>query len=301
MLLTRLRLLQITALCRIANDVRAGEQHERPLPPLSELQRDEMQSFPPPMIGADHIKEGMQSIPDLFTNARDSDGGELRTQGLSDSSSSSFPNDDAKKDMRMSTFFDLQKVLKYCLSMGKKKTHHPFLRLEDVLLHTEVQNVDLVDQMVDSSQNRLEVRLNLNIKPKRTPRAAVVFVDGDELSAVAVDDMCTTLNLIKSACTMYIIRHSESIPLSSVDHISPNKVPTFLTIEKKAHELRLRNPGILQDIIYMCSGRQYTKYEEHVARLNEFPDADVYVCCPSRIEIVQPKRIIPFRPDPTTS
>ncbi|CCW64503.1 unnamed protein product [Phytomonas sp. EM1] len=300
---TLVRLIQATALRRIANRIGETEQHwmqtiaqripssGMTLPQLQALLEDEMPSFSPSILGANTLKEALQSMPDLLTIDRDSDGKEVVKRCVPGSYSKS------STTMDLSNFFDLQKVYKYCESVHRKNSQNPFIRLDDVLLRTGVKNVNIVDHILDPSQKRLKVKMSLKIKPKRPPRAAIVFVDGDELPAVAVDGMCSALNLIKPECTMHIIRRQASLPLSNVDEISPDEVPTFLTIEKKAHELRLRNPGVLKDIIYMCSAKQYEKYAQHVARLNEFPDADVYVCCPSRIEIVQRKRFIPFHPD----
>lgn len=195
------------------------------------------------------------------------------------------------------TLEELRAVERYCARVGGRRGNGgpaPFIPLEEALIGSGVDSPAVVERVVAGESSLLEVRVGLSLRARRAPRAAHVFVDGDELPAVAVDDMCTQLALIKEECSVCIIRRPGSAPLSAVDTVSSDLVPTYMCIEKKARELRHRSPVVLRDVIYLCSGRQFAKYAEHVASVNQFPDADVYVCCPSRVEVVQKKTVVPL-------
>lgn len=191
---------------------------------------------------------------------------------------------------------DYDRIVRYCADKAAAMPHRraPFLPLEEVMLNAGVSDVDVVDHIMSRKATDLELRVALRVRPKRVPRAAIVLVDGDDLPAAAVNDMCEELRLIKEQCSVFIFRHPENAPLSPVDTLTPEGVSTSLSIEKKAREIRLRCPVVLRDVVYMCSARQFRTYATHVARVNAFPDADVYVCCPSKVELVEPKTLVPY-------
>lgn len=167
-----------------------------------------------------------------------------------------------------------------------------FIPLQSVLPRCELDRAEVVEYLL-AHEGEIDVKVGMSIKPKRLSRAATLFVDGDELSAKAIDEICTELNLIKDECNVTIARQPYSVPLSEGDLVAPSGVPSYLLIEKKARELLIRSPSILRDIIYICSAKQMDTYRQ-VAVLNSFQDADTYLCCPSKMEVAQKRKVIPF-------
>lgn len=185
---------------------------------------------------------------------------------------------------------DYQRVLRHCASHFQHRSQ--FQPLEEVCLLCGASDARVLESILADERRLLDVKLQVTLRPKRSPRSALVFVDGDHLSSVAVDELCTALHLIKEDCTMHILRRPTNVPVSSHDVVTAGSIPTAMCIEKKAREVRYRTPVILKDIVYMCSARKFDLYAHHVAPSNPFPDSDVYVCCPSKIQLVCEKKVI---------
>lgn len=241
---------------------------------------DELPTVEPHKYGANSLRELLEAFPGLFTVTQTDPGGRWSAQ-------STVGDPDSKQKA-------LYAVTQACLAQRRRSDNpHGFVPLETLMQKAGVQNTDVVDDIV-AGATALESRVSVRLRPRRTPRRAVVFVDGDELSAEAVNDMCDELRLIKSESSLRIFRRQRSAPLSEADGITPDTVPTCVVIEKYARQTALRDPHIRQDIIYMCSARLFATYAEGIAPQNEFPDADVYVCAPSRIALLKPKKLLPY-------
>ncbi|KPI83475.1 hypothetical protein ABL78_7496 [Leptomonas seymouri] len=258
---------------------------------LKALLEDEFPAFSPTLIGAMTLKEAVLQHPDLF---QIEEGNNLqskwyvrptRNHKLSDAAPPLSPS--------AQTQAALQKIQQF-LSLRVRQGRTSYTTLENVMAHTDLDNTAIVDELLLHTNHGLDVQAGVRIKPKRIPRSIVAFVDGDALPAVAVDEMCNEMNVLKDSSTVMIVRQRGSHALSSVDIICPDVIPTYLCIEKHARELRMRKPDVRHDVLYMCSAAQFQTYAEHVAPLNPFPDADVFVCCPSKVALVQPKEIVPF-------
>ncbi|KAG5480452.1 hypothetical protein LSCM4_06219 [Leishmania orientalis] len=260
---------------------------------LQALLEDEFPSFSPSEVGAVTLKEAVLRFPQLLSVE---DCNHLQAkwhvrpahvpEGQERSASSS------PKSAEMYAL-PMMKLQQFCAKRARLH-HNTYMPLEYVLGKVSIHDVNIVEAVLSNPDAALEVQAGVRIKPKRTPRAVVAFVDGDALPAVAVDEMCNELNVVKGSSIVTIVRQSCSHALSAVDIVCPSVIPTYLSIEKHAHELRLRRPNVRHDIVYMCAASQFNTYAGHVALLNDFPDADVYVCCPSMITLVKPKKVIPF-------
>lgn len=251
------------------------------------LLQDEFPAFVPADVGAATLREAIEAYPQLLrVEELDGNSAKWRVQPASAASPSSAAAPEAHAAV-------LSAVQQYCARRAHSQ-RYAFLPLEKVLADLSITDPDVVEAVVRNSSGALEVQVGLRVMPNRTPRAVVAFVDGDLLPAAAVNSMCEALGILKESSLITIVRQAGSRPLSDVDHVCPDVLPTYLSIERHAHELRLRRPAVRRDIVYMCSASQFDSYAHHVAPLNEFPDADVYVCCPSKIAVVQPKRVIPF-------
>lgn len=258
---------------------------------LQAILEDEFPAFSPASIGAVTLKEAVLQFPDLLHieegNSLQSKWYVRPVQRHTLVDGTTLPSPSAK------TQTALEKVQQYC-SRRAREGRTSYMMLEHVMARTDIDDVAVVDELLRRTPDGLDVQVGVRVKPKRIPRAVVAFVDGDALPAVAVEHMCNDLNVLKDSSTVTIVRQRVSRALSSVDVICPDVIPTFLCIEKYARELRLRRPEVRQDVVYMCSASQFQTYAERVAPLNAFPDADVYVCCPSKLALVQPKKVIPF-------
>lgn len=80
--------------------------------------------------------------------------------------------------------------------------------------------------------------IQISIKTRREPRAATVFVDGDDLSPEAVNTLSTALNVLKEKCRFYIARQASTPPLSVLDDVAPDHLflPTSMLIDRKTTE-----------------------------------------------------------------
>ncbi|GET88225.1 hypothetical protein, conserved [Leishmania tarentolae] len=260
---------------------------------LQALLDDEFPSFSPSEVGAVTLKEAVLKFPELFTAE---DEGQLQTKWhvwpthahkAQEQRASSSP-----KPIETYTL-PMMKLQQFCTK--RARTHqNTYMPLEYALSKAGINDVDIVGEVLHNQSTALDVQAGVRIKPKRTPRAIIAFVDGDALPAAAVDEMCNELNVLKESSVVTIVRQPGSHALSAVDMVCPHVIPTYLSIEKQAHELRLRRPNVRHDIVYMCAASQFNIYASRVALLNDFPDADVYVCCPSMIALVKPKKVIPF-------
>lgn len=258
---------------------------------LQALLDDQFPAFSPSRVGAMTLKEAVLQCPDLLQVEESNN---LRAKwhvrpvkACAGTSAASLLPQSTKTEAA------LQKIQQLC-SKRAKQGRNTYLPLEVAMARAGVEDTAVVDEVLRRSSHGLDVQAGVRVKPKRLPREIVAFVDGDGLPAVAVDEMCNELNVMKDTSTVTIVRQSGSKALSSVDVICPGVIPTYLCIEKRARELRLRRPDVRQDVVYMCSAPQFDTYAEHVAPLNAFPDADVYVCCPSKVALIQPKKVIPF-------
>ncbi|KAG5506530.1 hypothetical protein JKF63_06033 [Porcisia hertigi] len=261
---------------------------------LQALLDDELPSFSPSEVGALTLKEAVLKFPHLLTveagnqshvqwHVRPVQSPE--TQEKRASSSPMPPEKNALSLMRLQQF---------CAKRARLH-HNTYMPLEYVLAKTKIDDVNMVDVVLSNPDAALDVQAGVRIKPKRTPRAVVAFVDGDVLPAVAVNEMCNELNVLKESSIVTIVRQPDSNPLSDVDIVCPAVIPTYLSIERHARELRLRKPDVRHDIVYMCAASQFDIYADRVAFLNSFPDADVYVCCPSMIALVNAKKVIAYQ------
>lgn len=255
---------------------------------LQALIEDEFPAFSPSLAGAVTLKEAVLQYPALL---HVDEGTKLQSKwfvrplkALSAPAAASASGQPSAA---------VQKLQQYC-GRRLKYGHNGFVPLELAMAKAGVEDVSVVNELLRRPCPGLEVQAGVRVKPRRVPRDVVAFVDGDALPAIAVDEMCNELNVLKDTSAVTVVRQRGSHPLSAVDVVCPDVIPTYLCIEKHAHELRLRRPDVRQDVVYMCSITQFETYAEHVAPLNPFPDADVYVCCPSKIVLVQPKRVIPF-------
>ncbi|KPA75193.1 putative mitochondrial mRNA processing protein [Leptomonas pyrrhocoris] len=258
---------------------------------LQALLEDEFPAFSPMLLGAVTLKEAVQQRPDLF---QVEEGNHLLSKWyVRPVHNNSLPGAATLPSHPSKTQAALQKIQQFC-SRRARQGRTSYTTLERVMAHADVDDVTILDELLRRTNHDLDVQAGVRIKPKRIPRSIVAFVDGDSLPAVAVNEMCNEMNVLKDSSTVMIVRQSGSHALSKVDLISPDVIPTYLCIEKHARELRLRKPDVRQDVVYMCSAAQFPIYAAHVAPLNPFPDADVFVCCPSKIALVQPKEVIPL-------
>lgn len=273
-------------MCRIAARLPAGGISGSQLQALLE---DEFPSFSPSHVGADTVKAAISKYPLLFRveESENSLGkwcAHRRGQDDGGSSSTASSADEA-----------YQAVQQYCTRLARQ-SNRSYMPLEYVLAQTGVMDVGVVEKVLRNTNNSLDVKAGLRLKAKRVPREAIVFVDGNELPPEAVNEMCNEMCLIKASSSITIVRRASVAPLSTVDVIAPDAIPTYLCIEKKVRELRLRKPDVRKDIVFMCSAFQFDTYADHVAPMNSFPDADIYICCPSKVELRVPKEVVGFDP-----
>jgi len=258
---------------------------------LSLLQR-EFPQFSPSTVGVVTMKEALEKYPQLFCVANEDDG-RWTVRRANDERS---PLNSRCKSERY------LKLVDYCSAVSKStKKEKEFLPLEDCLRRSGCRTKDrmaaVVDEILSHSRQLprdLDLRVSLAIRVRRPQRSAIVFVDGDELSASVVDGMCSELQLIKSECSVTVVRRSSSEPLTPHDVCSPEGTPTSLKVESLAQQLTMQVGTILKDVVFLCAPRKYQVYATHIAPAVSFPDADVYVCCPTKVELISAKRIIPF-------
>lgn len=249
--------------------------------------------------------------------------------GLSSSPLSSSP------DHANASLCALDAITRYCRSLAQERLREgqklQEVALEDVMRATSsgAYTPRVVRYVMEhATRVGLDVKACLRIKPKRMWRSAVIFVDGDGLDRPILDALCCQLSIrpngatplttqakksdankssdigsedasrnMETSTSVHVVRRACSPAIGNDDCITSEAVPTYLGVERKAHELRLRKPDIRIDIVYMCSDEKFDLYSKHVALSNAFPDADVYVCTPLRISLVQPKTIIQFVSD----
>ncbi|CBZ26736.1 conserved hypothetical protein [Leishmania mexicana MHOM/GT/2001/U1103] len=260
---------------------------------LQALLDDEFPSFSPSEVGAVTLKEAVLRFPELLSVE---DGTQLQAKWHVRPTHARKAQEECVSSSPKPTetyTLPMLKLQQFCTKRARMH-HNTYMPLEYVLSKADIHDVNIVGEVLSNPDAALDVQAGVRIKPKRTPRAVVAFVDGDLLPAVAVDEMCNELKVLKESSIVTIVRQPGSHALSAVDIVCPDVIPTYLSIEKYAHELRLRRPYVRHDVVYMCAASQFNIYAGRVALLNEFPDADVYVCCPSMIALVKPKKVIPF-------
>ncbi|CAJ1024599.1 hypothetical protein Q4I30_003607 [Leishmania utingensis] len=260
---------------------------------LQALLEDEFPLFSPSEVGAVTLKEAVLKFPQLLSVE---DSNKLQAKWHVRPT----PEPEAQEQRASSSprpaetyALSMMKLQQFCTKRARLH-HNTYMPLEYALSKADINDVNIVGEVLRNADVALDVQAGVRIKPKRTPRTVVAFVDGDVLPAVAVNEMCNELNVVKDSSIVTIVRQPGSHALSAVDTVCPNVIPTYLSIEKQAQELRLRRPDVRHDIVYMCAASQFDTYADRVALLNDFPDADVYVCCPSMIALVKPKKVIPF-------
>ncbi|KEG13580.1 hypothetical protein DQ04_00921140 [Trypanosoma grayi] len=250
---------------------------------LQAILEDEAPYFQPSAMGALSLKDAIQAYPNVFIVDTDSTGKWMvRAAG---SARPSVPVT-SRGPLRIVDFCRRRALL------GQQSSYTP---LRVAMQKTDLTDKGLLRELVtdEEASKALEVRLSVSVKPKRSPANAFCFIDGSEIGTKAVDAMWKGLCLSDQS-TRIVARHPASPKHSSTDIVAPEEMPTYAVLELKAKELTMRHSVILQDIIYMCSSRQFVMYSEHVAKLNAFPDSDVYVCCPSRVELVAEKQYVPL-------
>ncbi|RNE97178.1 uncharacterized protein Tco025E_09519 [Trypanosoma conorhini] len=251
---------------------------------LQAILEDEAPHFQPSVVGALSLKDAVRSFPHIFL-LESEPAGKWTVRSVA----SALPGASAcgKGGPHGIVDFCRRRAL-----MGHQGAYTP-LRL--AMQKTGITEKDLLKQLVMNEEvaRVLQVKLSVRLRPKRAPTNAFCFVDGDEIGPAAVEAMGKGLTLSDKS-TRVVARHPASPKHSSADIIVPEEMPTYAVLELKARELLLRQAVILQDVIYMCSSNQFTVYAEKVARLNAFPDADVYVCCPSRVKLVAEKQHVPL-------
>ncbi|KAK7197214.1 hypothetical protein NESM_000667100 [Novymonas esmeraldas] len=260
---------------------------------LQRLVEDELPDFAPAHVGAATLKEAVLQCPQLLCV----EGGDevqatwhvrpVQGQGAAGRLASSPATPEEARAL------SIMKLQQFCAKRARQH-RNTYLPLEFALAKLGISDLSVVDAVLDGSATGLDVDVGVRVKPLRTPRAIVAFVDGDILPAMAVDQMCSELNAVKELSVVTIVRQPGTHALSAVDIVCPAVVPTYLSIERHAHELRLRKPDVRHDVVYMCASSQFRVYAATVAPLNDFPDADVYVCCPTMITLVKAKTVVPF-------
>nr|CCC89376.1 conserved hypothetical protein [Trypanosoma congolense IL3000] len=245
---------------------------------------DEAPYFQPSAVGALSLKEVLQRHPHLFlvdtdatgkwtvrSAAAESDGG--TTRGVSNS----------------------LRIVDACRRKVLAGHRNEFTSLRVLMREENITSKGVLRDLMksDDLNKHLQIRFSVKVRPKRAVVNAHCFVDGDEIGIQAVDAMWKEMNL-SAESTRLVARQSSSHKHSSADIIAPGDMPTYAVLERRVRELALSQPVILRDIIYMCSLKQFSVYADHVAKLNPFPDADVYVCCPSKVRLVAGKRHVPM-------
>jgi hypothetical protein len=258
---------------------------------LQAMLEDEFPAFSPVLVGAMTLKEAVQNYPDLLQV--EESGHPTSKWYVRSVKSSAFLNGVPLSPSSCKAQAALRKIQQFCVKRASQG-RNSYIALENAMAQTELEDVAIVDELLRGTHPGLDVQAGVRVKPKRIPRTIVAFVDGDALPAVAVNEMCNEINVLKDSSSVLIVRQGGSHALTNIDTICPDVIPTYLCIEKHARELRLRRPDVRQDVVYMCSASQFLTYAEHVAPLNPFPDADVYVCCPSKIALVMPKKVVSF-------
>ncbi|EAN91759.1 hypothetical protein C3747_102g39 [Trypanosoma cruzi] len=250
---------------------------------LQAILEDEVPHFQPSLVGALSFKDAIQSYPHIFLVESDPTG-----KWKVKSATSAPPDAPTGKRGPLG-------IVDFCRRRALMGHHGAYTPLRLAMQKTGITEKDVLKQLVTNAEvsNVLQVKLSVRLRPKRLPINAFCFIDGDEIGPNVVESMGKGLTL-SSKSTYVVARHPIFPKHSNNDIIVPEDMPTYAVLESKARELMLRQTVILQDVIYMCSSSQFTLYAEHVAKMNVFPDADVYVCCPSRVKLVAEKQHVPL-------
>ncbi|ORC88906.1 uncharacterized protein TM35_000141170 [Trypanosoma theileri] len=250
---------------------------------LQAMLEDEAPHFQPSAVGALSLKDAIQSFPNMFIVETDNTGKWIVKSVGNARSSSEIDKSGALG------------IVDFCRSNSLVVPQGAYTSLLVAMQKTGIKDKGILRELLmsDEISRVLQVKLSLGLKPKRQPSNAYCFIDGDEIGTNAVQQMWKELNLTQES-TRFVARRPTSVKHSGSDIIAPDDMPTYAILELKARELALRQSVVLQDIIYMCSSKQFAVYAEHVAKLNTFPDSDVYVCCPSKIRLVSKKQYVPL-------
>ncbi|KAH9601287.1 hypothetical protein LSM04_009571 [Trypanosoma melophagium] len=250
---------------------------------LQAMLEDEAPHFQPSAVGALSLKDAIQSFPNMFMVETDPTGKWI-VKSVDNARSST----GIEKSGTLS-------IVDFCRRNSLQGPQGAYASLLVAMQKTGIKDKGILRELLlnDEVSRVLQVKLSLSLKPKRPPSNAFCFIDGDEIGTSAVQDMWKELNITQES-TRFVARRPTSVKHSGSDIIAPDDMPTYAILELKAKELALHQSVILQDIIYMCSSKQFALYAEHVAKLNTFPDADVYVCCPSKIRLVSKKQYVPL-------
>ncbi|RNF08816.1 hypothetical protein TraAM80_02558 [Trypanosoma rangeli] len=251
---------------------------------LQAILEDEVPYFQPSVVGALSLKDAIQSYPHIFLVESEPAGKWTVKPVTGAPPGASTCGKDGPHG-----------IVDFCRRRALMGHQGAYVPLRLAMQKTGITEKNLLKQLVMNEEvaRVLQVKLSVRLRPKRAPTNVFCFVDGDEIGPTVVEAMGRELTL-SGKSTHVVARHPTSPKHSGGDIIVPDEMPTYAVLELKARELILRQTVVLQDVIYMCSSNQFTVYAEHVAKLNAFPDADVYVCCPSRVKLVAEKQHVPL-------
>ncbi|KAG8342510.1 hypothetical protein TRVL_06657 [Trypanosoma vivax] len=242
---------------------------------LQGILEDEAPHFQPSAVGALSLRDAIQCFPKIFTVDVDSTG--RWTVRCTTKVNESAPT----------RVGDPSNIVSFCrrrMLMGRQEEYVP---LRVAMKEENITDRDLLRKLISNKEisKLLQIKFEVSVRPKRPERNAICFIDADEIGVDAVEAMWKGMCL-SSQSTRFVARRPTSRGHSSNDIITPDNMPAYSVLELKARELAMGSSVILQDIVYMCSLKQFSLYAEHIAALNTFPDADVYVCCPSKLKLV---------------
>ncbi|CBH09011.1 hypothetical protein, conserved [Trypanosoma brucei gambiense DAL972] len=246
---------------------------------------DEAPHFQPSAVGALSLKEAVQRYPRLFDVETDTTGKWfVRPAGVGKDGRASVGKNSAPIS-----------IINFCSERALMGNQADYVPLHVAMREESVASEGVLRDLVDSEElsKQLQIRFSVRLRPKRPVTNAFCFVDGDEIGLEAVDAIWKEMNLSDKS-TRLVARQPTSRKHNSSDIVAPADMPTYAVVERKARELSLTQSVVLQDVVYMCSLRQFSLYADHIAKLNAFPDADVYVCCPSKVKLVAQKQFVPL-------